>query len=73
MEDSTNGKKPTGTPKIQKPYSSVKKPRGSDIDMEIRLHTSLTTLKVLMLQILLVILKKKTHILGKTNYVHIIC
>jgi len=32
MKDSTNGKKPIGTPRIRKLDLGVKKPRGSDIN-----------------------------------------
>jgi hypothetical protein len=32
MKDSTNGKKPTKTFKIQRPDLGVRKPRGSDIN-----------------------------------------
>jgi hypothetical protein len=55
MKDSTNGKKPTGTSKIQKLDLDARKLRGTDINrfnpMKTKLHISLVTLKVPMLQI----------------------
>jgi hypothetical protein len=62
-------------PKIQKLESKVKNPRGSDIEwsnlVEAQLHTSLATLKTLMLKISTIIIKKKKpHSMGKLLHVY---